>query len=835
MVQAQTVPERTDYSFKGFNGLNLMRDSVDLTPGEAVQLDNFVLDKFGVLHKRYGVVNWNDSLISGGHIKDIHYVEGPDGQKKLYVAADSFVYEQINWEDTNQSWGNHALDYTYGSIYGDTSNGTFRFFSDSAQFIKVAAPGDIINIGDSATYVVDSVLADSCIAVTDSVYTYDEDTTLYRLIKRVGDNPQLSGYAGILYVVDGEHEEWIYGDSGVALMGIMEDGLVTNAPTTDSTMTPFTEGTLQIFQRSNIVILWYGAKASDTLLNGDSAYATGNQIHISYSREGCPHTCTEIRTITGVSGDYQIAISSPFTFWSDCVCGAPRGLYYMVSDTGSFSNWNITRPGNRNTTEQTHYMEDTTAYFPTADGGYSGFWILNGKDAINRALITSNAENIINYDSTKVGFAVDDRYYIVRSYANIDRDIEYVTYGYVNPFGNDPQPVYYDTLKSDLNRFTQIIFHRNRLYAIGYSIAGYGTPDYNLGDTINTNRVWFSDIGIPRFIPPEWNFDISGVGLGTHFTLVSADRAFALFSIKNDLYVATNNNIYRISGEPTFGPEDLYLLQTIQGIGTAQHNGVITTKDYYAYIMNTEGIWRFDGRIIEKISYRIDPLIEQYRNSPMVAGQFKDNIFFSYPDSDVTVVLHEPTQAFTLWDFGMECMNKQFVAKDSNYFLFSTYTDSAYILKYPRDYTTYCDTWDGGSCVNYDVTYRSGWQTFGQPLELKAIDWVGILYNKGAGNLIYNLNVDSLGSVVTISADTMTNTGRRIRKFAPPNDRQGNLFQSHLTAQTAGDITLSEILLTYRTYIIPPIETEDKSLKDFEKAVREAINDISKRLEDGGR
>jgi hypothetical protein len=40
---------------------------------------------------------------------------------------------------------------------------------------------------------------------------------------------------------------------------------------------------------------------------------------------------------------------------------------------------------------------------------------------------------------------------------------------------------------------------------------------------------------------------------------------------------------------------------------------------------------------------------------------------------------------------------------------------------------------------------------------------------------------------------------------------------------------------TYRTYIIPPIDTQDKSLKDFEKAVREALNDISKRLEDGGR
>jgi len=39
---------------------------------------------------------------------------------------------------------------------------------------------------------------------------------------------------------------------------------------------------------------------------------------------------------------------------------------------------------------------------------------------------------------------------------------------------------------------------------------------------------------------------------------------------------------------------------------------------------------------------------------------------------------------------------------------------------------------------------------------------------------------------------------------------------------------------TYRSYIIPPIETQDKSLKNFEKAIREVVNDISKRLEDGG-
>jgi hypothetical protein len=80
-----------------------MRDSVDLAPGEAVQLDNFVLDKFGVLHKRYGVANWNDSLLSGGHIKDIHYVESKNGTENLYIATDSFVFQADGWEQFEDS------------------------------------------------------------------------------------------------------------------------------------------------------------------------------------------------------------------------------------------------------------------------------------------------------------------------------------------------------------------------------------------------------------------------------------------------------------------------------------------------------------------------------------------------------------------------------------------------------------------------------------------------------------------------------------------------------------------------------------------------------------
>jgi hypothetical protein len=397
-------------------------------------------------------------------------------------------------------------------------------------------------------------------------------------------------------------------------------------------------------------------------------------------------------------------------------------------------------------------------------------------------------------DSTKVVFAAGDRYYVGWQFPAVDSS-------YVGALPSERFQWAHTTI------FDRIIFHRNRLYAIGKDIATqswfdwwYPFPEWKYNDTLNTGRIWFSDIGIPTYIPSDWNFDISGANNTNRSTsLFSSDRCQSQFILRDDLYVITNSSIYRISGEiePELSNLGIYLTQAIRGVGSNQTNGIITTKNNTAYIMNQEGIWQFDGRIIDKISYKIDPLIETYRSSSMVAGQFKDNLFFSYPDSDITAVLHEPTKAFTVWGFGMECINNQFVAIDSNYFLFSTFEDSAYILKYPRDYTTFTDTWRGSSSALYAITYRSGWQTFGQPLDLKAIDWVALMYNKSAGDLIYNLNVDSLGSVVTISADTITNTGRRIRKFAPPNDRQGNFFQSHLTAETAEDITLSEILLRW--------------------------------------
>jgi len=421
--------------------------------------------------------------------------------------------------------------------------------------------------------------------------------------------------------------------------------------------------------------------------------------------------------------------------WNNWNLNSP--FFVDVSDEGT--NWGVSHALNIPSSYASHRIADSSKSF--IDNQYTGFLLMNGNNATSASGLLFN-ETIFLYPDSGVSFTATDRYYIISDLPNLSNiklhrlEVD-PTYGYPDPWGDDPWGYYYqDTTYFPTNYYSQMIFHRNRLYAIGYSIGNTNRPDsIAVRDTINTNRVWFSDIGIPNYIPSDWNFDLSGAN-GSR-SLFSSDKSTAMFILRDDLYVITNSNIYRISGEPEeskigFG---LYINQVVQGIGTNQPRGVVTTKDNVAYIMNQQGIWLFDGNTIEKISYKIDPLIERYRGSSMVAGKFKDNLFFSYPDSNVTIVMHYPTKAFTTWNFGMEFINDQFIAIDSNYFLFSKYQDSAYVMKYPRDSSVFDDDWLPDSSIIYVGEYKSGWQTLGSLRDKVIEDWEIIAYNPGSSAL----------------------------------------------------------------------------------------------------
>ncbi len=804
--------DRREYRVDRITGLNVVTDSIDIPPEEALDLENFVLDKFGALHKRFGIKNWNDSLISADSIKDIHYVEDKNGDKMQFIATNNYVYEAKSWEDVDsmETWDSlnvngtgTIIDYTAGSIdsvksryvYADTGDGTSA--QDSTSWIAVVAVGDRFMVGDSI-YVIDSVLSDYKLFVS-GISTPSEvadaiGSASYRILKYINGVPSLSSWGGKLHVVDGNQLAWLYDGEQPQLLGIVDSGTVTTASVIDTTFVPYDTGTVTLTKHSNIVRIT-GADV------GDTAFEAGNTFRVEYEAEDCQHGENKTarfnaRIIGRNTADSSFYLSGAVSWaWDECI---PEVVSIaMPRPEGEELNrrWEIQARYIRVTTEQYQYLEDTTKYFPVGtEINYKGFWVVNGDDATKRGYISHNTDRVVSFDSTGVSFTTGDRYYIVRQHAEMRHPI--VNWGYdpyPDPFGDDPYPANpQDSTFTELTYFKQIIFHRNRLYAIGYSIVLEDANGFSVGDTINTGRVWFSSIAMPRYIFSDWNFDVTGANTGDqNLSLYSHDAAQRMFILRDDLYIITNSNIYRLSGEPDvtalgFG---LYLSQIVRGIGTNQPNGIVTTKDNDAYIMNQQGIWLFDGDVINKISYKIDPLVERYRGSRMVAGKFKDNIFFSYPDSIITIVMHDPTKGFTNWAIGMLTINDQSVAIDSNYFLFSRVEDSAYVLQYPRDNSTFTDILTGAANVNYAVSYRSGWQTMGPWDYARKLNWFYMPYSQSTGNTEVFFFAD--GDLTdTLQIDTVSATGMILHRTRL-NDVRGNFHQVFIKSTSGGDITLS--------------------------------------------
>lgn len=870
-------------------GLNLATDHVRLQPNEALELDNFVLDKFGGLHKRWGIKNWNDSLISADTIMDIHYAEQENGDKILFIATNNFIYELAGWTDTitSSTWAGYEIDYEVGKIdassgqkylYGDTSAG------DDMNWIPIADIGDIVIVGTD-TLTIDSILTDTSLHVEETVSTHSDAS--YRLLKSVIGDIRMASSDGDLYVADSKSEPWWYDGTKPQLLGIIDEGNVTTATIVDTNLVAYDSGIVILSNHSNIVRI-YGGDI------GDTAFTAGNTFHAFYLMliPNCPVEYDFEATIAGtaVLGTDSVIYLTRATNWGENCEGEFPNIIILPDTTNSnegiYRRWWITHKNIRVSTEQYKYIEDTTQIWGIDD--YQGFWIVNSKNASNRGYITTNTKNTISFNAPNTFSAginitpssANDSYEYIDTVAffgipdatptawtspGSGTDIAMVCDSMVKYINDDvnlgditatdsttfytliASPGLPTTVSTDgaqdtssissgsglsfvngdkyyiawqtpsmiqkvvnfdwywynldsvfVNEifFSDIYFHRNRLYAIGKEISRHTVEYdrwnvYTAGDTSSTTRVWIADLGRPGYIPSDFNFDLSGANLsGQNLSLYSTDRAVRFFGLRDDLYVITNSNIYRISGEPVFGPEDLFLSQVIRGVGTNQPNGVITTKDNIAYIMNQQGIWEFDGNNIQKISFKVDSLVERYRASGMTAGLFKDNLYFSYPDSDVTIVLHDPTSAFTRWDVGMQTMNNQFVAIDSNYFLFARAQDSAYVLQYPRPELSFVDNFGiPAQTTLYPISYKSGWLDFGYTLSKKTLEFGTYTVNNGDGTLYFNINKDFVDS--TINADTLTTSGYAFQKFYL--NTMGNYFQVEINGAVSGDLTLSRI------------------------------------------
>ena len=794
---------RQEYSASEFTGgLVLATDTIDMNPNEAIQMDNMTLNKFGALHKRYGIINWNDSLVSADTIKDIHYVEDKNGDKMQFIATNKYVYEAKSWEDVDSmaTWdslvvgGGAIVDYTRGQI--DTAiSGQRYIYGDTTSWIIAALPNDRIIIGDSI-YIIDSVLTDTTLYVTTAVGTHGGEP--YRLLKCSRGNPSLSSYNGNLYVADDLNEPWWYNGTQPFNLGIVDSGIVDSIqPLSEPTLYRGQDSTAFISRTSRDFPLWFNTFN----VSLDSIQPTDN-LHLSF-RDGdfIYHDFkAEIMEENASNSTFRVNLyPGAGQYWRPPVDDAevPLAFYHIRHPDLGDNSWAMFWIYEGDTWADSRAparIIDSSKTWGYDD--YQGFFLMNGNNARKGSPILANDPTNISYDSLdgSFDFAKGDQYYIVWQAPHMINKIVNFDWYWYN----------LDSVFVNETFFSQIYFHRNRLYAIGKEISRH-TVEYDQwnvyteGDTLSTGRVWFSGLGIPGYIPSDFNFDIYGANpKNENISVFSSDATRRFFVLRDDLYLTTKSNIYRISGNIVQGPEDLWISQVIHGVGTNQPNGIVTTKDNVAYVMNQQGIWWFDGNAIEKISYNVDPFIETNRNSRMTAGKFKDDLIFSYPDSNKTMILFYPLKKFVgPWNIGMLTINDQFVAIDSNYVLFAQSEDSAYVLKYPRDFVNFSDILEPNDTSVVVFRYRPGWMTFGtlQHKILEDIEITAFTINPVSGYdfLNYLAVYRDFTDTVRWSA-TAFSEGTPINAFESIGDIQGRAFQILVKDSTDNDFWLSNWL-----------------------------------------
>jgi hypothetical protein len=200
----------------------------------------------------------------------------------------------------------------------------------------------------------------------------------------------------------------------------------------------------------------------------------------------------------------------------------------------------------------------------------------------------------------------------------------------------------------------------------------------------------------------------------------------------------------------------------------------------YGYFTNKTGIYRFNGVRPEKISYLVDPIIEQNYNSQIVMVYQNPNLYVSFTDSNLTLVFDERFEYYdpvfkgvvipsTTFDFGMTCA---YVDPASDYVYFGLNGKPGRIYYYPNG-----EYWDRNSSTDssaIEIEYKSGWQSYGGYWLNKRVSegYFPMLTPDTASVSIYSDFSGTADDVIT--ADS---AGRFVYRKDADNDATGEYFQ----------------------------------------------------------
>lgn len=752
------------YSHKDYSGgINVQSDSSSLAANQSLILENLVFDRLGSLQKRYGLKYWNNVQFPiGDTIKYIHYLFRNNLANELLIATNNYIYTSpfMDTITSMPNWALQRLKYSMGTvdIFPQAADGDSNLiYGDGVWWLLAIKEGDYINLDQY--YLIDSILADTCIMISGDISDTITDSVdvSYEVLRKLVGDPHIASWNNAAYIADEHSPSFYYPDSNIYWLNCIDSGTVLRNTEADTTY--FEEFNVPIrYATTYIENEFYERVYIDDEAVFDSCVSYFNQNYLVFISHRDPWRGLGRKTrqmMDYVGQGYNMIILQ----------GTEYATIWYGDSTGSC--WN-----GRYNSDTLNFIVDTTKYWDTDN--LVGNLIVNGKTPLVFCPITINGANRVYFDNNSADtfFIAGDHYYIFEAI----------------PYTNKCA----DTLLSP--RLSHMYFHNNILYGYGYELD-------SKSDTISTGTIFHSDVGLPKSNIVFYGFDLS---------LSANDKPTSLFSLNDNLIIGTNNKIYKMIGlPPVLG--DGAIRVVIPSIGIPNYNSVVGRDNNYVYIGRRDGFYVFDGISINKISFNIDPLVRQYGSNGYYVGYFRDNIYFGSNDSDHTFIYYEPTKTFTTNTIGLSLFNNQEIMSDSGYFIFAhNGLDPRRLYKFPNS-TFYLDSLSPASTDTFRVCYKTGWMSFDDLRYEKAFKdfWLMVTKQYSIDTIFVNFRLDF--DSTTFFADTILSFGssqnsyRVIERIKFPSTTKGRYLQVEMISRNINHFAIGEwgvswIPVTKNTY-----------------------------------
>jgi hypothetical protein len=739
-----------DYIVPNFiGGINVATDSTDLLPNQALNLTNLTFDMPNVATVREGYSYYNATAFNGVESEEVDAIT---------IYNDRIISVVNGWPFANTShfqWTGDSLVVTNGSdvVYD---------IGDRDWLYLKSGYGDTVIISGSK-YAIESVSSGNDTTITFTTnYSGSTDTVASYIVRKyLGEFDSFYEYDGVLYFLSDDTYAgfpMIFNDTTLQYLAVVDTGQVSSALDLDTSSflasgdnVVLKSGERKAYIRDSTGFDNFGIQTGDIFF-----YYYDYKCIRSHDRRG-GYIIRDGRFYSKVTAIDTSSIIS----WIEIedVFNVPCGQ--LISETNS---WEIRREASVPVVDSNYVglTDPNKNWFDDvfADKLFTGFYAVTSDSGYGAV------KDIFNNDDTTLvlneGIVATGYYYIMPSLP-------------VSLLASGGGII--DSIYKEQGRYKQLLFHGGQYYAIGtYQNAGLGWRGYPnpFGDmdTIYVpryNRIWYSHPGYPGYAPRDY-----------YLSLGLNQLTSVLFTIRGRLYIGTTTGIWTSSGTPELvnASGDQIKEQVVSNNGIPDLDNWAKATEEYGYFTNRTGVYRFNGVRAERISWLVDPIIENNYNSRIMMIYKNPNLYVSFTDSNLTLVFDERfTYTYmgltiippTTFDFGMTCA---YAHPDSDFIYFGLNGQPGRIYYYPNG-----EYWDRNSATDsaaIKIEYKSGWQTYAGYWLNKVINEVHfpMLSPDTATISIYSDFSGTADDVVY--ADS---AGRFVYRKNPDNDATGEYFQ----------------------------------------------------------